>query len=836
MVEARTRLAGILRRSGILPSVDSVTDGPPKVRHLNEGARRHGFNAIFVGSISQIVDISPFSLPLPSSSFNDNVNFMRSRADLQSFLYHLQGKVLVCDCAEGRESCWAWFLLRLFREVFIDNANETDDTDSEDEFTSEDEEILDAAVQSRLMRHADLVAGGRQGSRKRPGQLIEDGLTPEAHITKALALSHPFLGDGASTEAVKTALAGPEWEANEMILWREEVCQALTSLSREVKSDDAEMYDKMNPLVRTVLEAYLKKNISFMRELNFVINPVDFAAISCLVVGLPMIGWTFPAFGLMERLKPQTNSYEDWKADCASRNSLVVAAIQESGDPELDSKAFQKTLDEVEAKVLVGPFYSLEDIPCPNPGIAPRCGIWECHGEAELPEVRNIDNLLLGEQNSTTGSTHSHRPTDVDGLAAQCRAVSRARPGAKLAGWASDFAKAYKQVPGDPTQIEDVVLGQFDPWRRAVAFFIALSQVFGSSTAPVNFSRYPAWFCAVVAVVFLLPATHCVDDVIIIEELNIADSGKVCWDHLMALCGWKMSSSKDKWPAQIFTVIGISLDLRPLPNGDPSILVTKRRIESLRSLIRTILASGIIGSGQASSLSGKLGFTLSAAFGRSGRCRIKPILKRAYSRVGPLGKVLVNCLLWWLAFLTEYVPRPVPTSLESLPCVVSYSDGEGGSAGIGAALWHPHHPRPLAAYAKVPVMIREQWRVIQSSVGFEDIFLVEALGPLLLLTAFPKILSQCLWIHFIDNSAAEASLIRGASSSDLGDHVVGLTWSLIQKRLLWTYFDRVGTKANPVDGLSRRRFGGPWEWVRQIPFPVEHLVDFALSLESNLHT
>ena len=123
----------------------------------------------------------------------------------------------------------------------------------------------------------------------------------------------------------------------------------------------------------------------------------------------------------------------------------------------------------------------------------------------------------------------------------------------------------------------------------------------------------------------------------------------------------------------------------------------------------------------------------------------------------------------------------------------------------------------------MPREIREKWRVIQGSEGFEDIFLVEALGPLLLLKAFPKILRNCLWLHVIDNSAAEASLSRGSSSSDLGDHMIGLTWSLIQKHRLWAYFDRVATKANPVDGLSSRCFKGPWERVVQLPFPVEAL-------------
>jgi len=696
--------------------------------------------------------------------------------------------------------------------------------------SSGDEELIDAEANRRRNRHSDLAASGRQGSRKRPGQLIIDGLEPHEHVRQALDLKHPFITMEASTQAVNLALGGREMTTGEVIEWRGKVREALKSLASAVGSDDKIIYMNMNPTVKAVLKAYSQKSISFMRELNFITNPADFAAVSCLVLGLPMLGWAFPAYGLMERIREPANSYEDWKTDCASRNSVLISKIQGSGDAELDSKSFVKTIDEVEAKVLLGPFYSLADIPFQFPGIAPRCGIWECHGDATVPEVRNIDDLLSGGHNSTAGSTHSHRPTDVDALAAQVRAVTEAKPGKRLSGWASDFAKAYKQVPGDPTQVGDIVLAQFDPVRGCVAFFVALSQVFGSKTSPVNFARYPATFCVMAALLFMLPATHCVDDVIIIEPSDVAVSGKLCWDLLMKLCGWKMSLAKDKDPSQLFTVIGVSVDLRPLPLGDPNVMVTQRRLASLENMIRWILLKMCLGSGEAASLSGKLGFTLSATFGRIGRCRVKPILKRAYSRSGPLGKILMNCLLWWLSFLRMYTPRAIPTSLASLPSVVSYSDGEGGLAGIGAAIWHPHYARPFAVYSEVPNEIRETWRVIQGSEGFEDIFLVEALRPLLLLKAFPKVLRNCLWLHFIDNSAAEASLIRGSSSSDLGDHVIGLTWSLIQKHRLWAYFDRVSTKANPVDGLSRRCFQGPWEQVVQLPFPVEALVAFAALL------
>ena len=318
-----------------------------------------------------------------------------------------------------------------------------------------------------------------------------------------------------------------------------------------------------------------------------------------------------------------------------------------------------------------------------------------------------------------------------------------------------------------------------------LGFFIPLSLVFGSKTAPVSFARYPAAFCEIIAVLFLLPATHCADDVIFIEVLEVAAAGKLCWDLLMRLCGWLMSAAKDMAPSGCFSVVGISLNLKPYPFSDPSVLITARRVSALLDILEAVLKAKVLGCGEAASLAGKLGFALCVTFGRFGRCRVKPIMRRAYSRARRLNPELLSALQWWLRFLKNFEPRPVPTCLAALPLAVSYSDGEGGLAGIGAALWHPSKQRPVAVYAEVPGVLREKWRVVSGTDGFQDIFLVEALGPLLLLLTFPKLLRNCLWIHFIDNSAAEASLIRGSSSSRLGDHVIGMTWAEIQKNVLF---------------------------------------------------
>ena len=236
-------------------------------------------------------------------------------------------------------------------------------------------------------------------------------------------------------------------------------------------------------------------------------------------------------------------------------------------------------------------------------------------------------------------------------------------------------------------------------------------------------------------------------------------------------------------------------------------------------LLHQIEETGRLGSGEAASLTGKLGFTLCASFGRFGRAKLRPYIRRCGEHRMQLNPQLRSANRFWLQFLATYTPRPIPAWLDGMETVVSYSDGEGADAGLGIAVWSSRCPKaPVAAFCNIPDHIRDLWSR-QRSEDRNDIYCIEAIGPLAIAETFPNIVKNSLWLHWIDNSAAQYSLVRGSSSILAGDVIVGETWRRVQKLGAYFYVDRVESEANPVDGLSRGRFEGPWQRVLEAHLP-----------------
>ena len=116
---------------------------------------------------------------------------------------------------------------------------------------------------------------------------------------------------------------------------------------------------------------------------------------------------------------------------------------------------------------------------------------------------------------------------------------------------------------------------------------------------------------------------------------------------------------------------------------------------------------------------------------------------------------------------------------------------------------------PRAAFLNIPREVRLYWSALRASAARNDIFDIEAIGPLIVLATWPRLPQNRLWVHFIDNAAVQAAFVKGSSSVHVVDLIIGHAWEMVARRRLLPWFDRVDSASNPVDGLSRGRAEGP---------------------------
>ena len=229
-----------------------------------------------------------------------------------------------------------------------------------------------------------------------------------------------------------------------------------------------------------------------------------------------------------------------------------------------------------------------------------------------------------------------------------------------------------------------------------------------------------------------------------------------------------------------------------------------------RQSVKVVLESGHLHPAMAGKLWGPFGFSCTPMFGRFRRAKLRPFSRRQHEhRRFWLNHQLTSALKWWLEILSCSPPRVVPTNLSERSRIVSYSDGEGSEAGVGVALWENETQVVRAGVFRVPEEVRILWNRQKNLGRFNDIFEIEAVGPLVLLENFPDRFRGSLWLHFLDNAAALSNLVNGSSSVIQGDILIGATLSQLQRLQVFPWFDCVDSKSTPVAGLSRGRLDGP---------------------------
>ena len=288
------------------------------------------------------------------------------------------------------------------------------------------------------------------------------------------------------------------------------------------------------------------------------------------------------------------------------------------------------------------------------------------------------------------------------------------------------------------------------------------------------------------------------------------------------MCGWDVPDEKSPPPSQCFRGLGAILDFSGFPKMPMLIRPAQDRLDSLHVLLGQVLEERRLSPARAGKLYGKLMFLSFQYFGRLGRALLRAFSRRQHENLQVINNQIEAACKFWLLNLDKLKPREIPVALADSPVFLSYSDGEGETAGVGVALWCPNG-HTVGGYMRLPDEVRESWTRKATAGDHFDIFEVEAVGPALILHNWGHYFTEnALWLHFIDNESALATLVKGSSSVLSGECITAYTHAKIAELGIWPWFDRVSSEDNPVDKLSRGKMAGPW-LLDQITFPEELL-------------
>ena len=724
--------------------------------------------------------------------------FVRERADAREWLTSLAGMTLFCDC-EGI-TCPAVVLRDAVQRLAATNccmssapdqpgktAHSFPGAKSSTHDCAEPNSTISAANASADMRSgsgrldhilherrfvpsgrrapqvvAARVAAGSQPSGRALPQLIPDFLSPEEHLQVAMVTQHPLGLSTAAPSWCEAAFTEQDQNCDTVNNRRVDLVDALQALHAVTAQESIRICAAVHPYIRPVVA---RRSVAFMRELQFVTGAADACFLADFLLGSPMFGWTCHAPAHMQRRTAPDMTIQELLSGALTHNHELLSKVGPSGDAALDEATWAKTQQELDLDMLMGSWYDMKEIPFSEYRLARRFGTWEQHGDADEATARPLDDLKEGEQNDATGMLYVHRPADLDAIGCLTRMANEAFPECALHGFASDFAKAFKQCTNAPEQIAMCILCQWDPHSQRVAFLGARTQLFGGRAAPTNFTRIPAWLCIVACVLAALAMNHCVDDMLCIERGETALSGWFFWRSLAALCGWDIGNDKSPLPSDCFRALGAMVDLRPIPRAPALLSVTDRRRADLLRTLQFILESGRLAPGAAGKLWGRLGFAATQLWGRLGRAQLRAFSRRQHESRSNMNTQLLAAVHWWISQLQSPTSRAIPFRICDMPRVLSYSDGEGDDAGVGVAVWFPDDHTPAAGYCRVPAELRALWsRQRGRGMLYNDIFEIEAVGPLLILDQWGRRMRNCLWLHFIDNEGAQAAPCRGSSS------------------------------------------------------------------------
>eukprot|EP00435_Cladocopium_sp_Y103_P002792 s5825_g1.t1 len=291
-----------------------------------------------------------------------------------------------------------------------------------------------------------------------------------------------------------------------------------------------------------------------------------------------------PAFE--PNFKPAAMTTAELASGAEQSRVSLLSTVRSSGDSDMDSEIFNKTLAELDCGWLDGP-YEVSDLP-KDAVINRRFGIKQQSGEKV--KIRLIDDFSASGVNATVQVESANKLHTLDVVAALCLELLRFSTGQQWVGKTVDLSSAYRQLGVSPKSKWLAFIAVYDPPTDGPKVFSMKALPFGASRSVYSFLRvaHSLWWLGCVAL--KIAWSNFFDDFVTLsrhEESKVVD---VAIEQFFKLLGWEVSSGNKDLPfSSVFKALGVEINLDEWTDGRVKFGNTERRITELVEAIDSVL-------------------------------------------------------------------------------------------------------------------------------------------------------------------------------------------------------------------------------------------------------
>lgn len=631
--------------------------------------------------------------------------------------------------------------------------------------------------------------------------------TPKQFLSMALNTMHPMDTTEHLEAVTQMALdCNLRYPPHLVELERKKNLLQAKLLAVQTKQQEEELHASLPESLQKVLAG---KKLIVWQKLLEKFGYDDLAVVKFMTEGVPIVGKHDAPACYPEKVKPASLTREDLESSALWRRKAAFGRGKATLEGDHIEHLEQTAEEEISMGFVEGPFNSEEQVTAyfgHNRWSVVRRFVLVQGTEMKL---RPIDDCLEAQVNQGFTSSSYLKLQDVDYIAGLALRVAEAVAGGKQChgsgrwmGKCLDLSKAYKQVGILPAHRHLSVIFFHDKDGRP-KFFVANSLMFGATAAVYAFNRISRSLWFLFNKMLLLPCGVFYDDFPLFSPEGLAVNADQSASALLDLLGWRHARTglKGRPFEEKFQVLGCSLDLAGVPQGEVTLENKPGRLDRLCEHFQRIKAAGTMTLHEAQILHGLLRYACGFFAGKH--------LHQVCAEVMSLGSAsgrnkmaaLANFCDYACDMLAKCVPRTLSAFGERKPVLI-FTDGcwEGGRAGIGAVVIDTALGTKQVFAGEVPPQLISAWA---HQVGDQLICQIELYAMVVLRWMLRQQLAHRRSIWWVDNEAARFSVIKGMSPSATMKCLARAFYSFEVESPTCSWVERVPSYSNIADGPSR---------------------------------